>query len=144
MSIVRKNRLNNRAVSQSLGHSILEKLEDRRLLAGEVRLIGISGNQQNAAYTDETLYEIKSGTPGTTDPAFLDGFFNHPDQTDTVLSVAVDTPQLDVASVGSGALRVDTPQSGFWGFASPNIVDALKAGATLLSYDMTLNNRELN
>jgi hypothetical protein len=128
-------------------HSILERLEDRRLLAGEVRLIGIAGQQEPNGVGDprnETLFEIKSGTPGTTDPTFLDGFFNHPDQTDTVLSIAVDTPLLDVSTQGTGALRVDAPQGGFWGFASPNVVNALKAGASLLSYDMTLDNRELN
>ena len=146
MSIVRNTRLNNRAVSRSLGFSILEKLEDRRLLAGEVRLIGISGNQGNASYPDETLFDIRVGTPGTTDPVFLDGFFNHPNQTDTVLSQAPNPPPPEppVASVGTGALRVDTPLGGFWGFASPNIVDALRSGATLLSYDMTLLNKELN
>jgi hypothetical protein len=120
----------------------MEVLEHRRLLAGEMpRLIGISGNQ--GIDSDETLYEVHYGLPGTRDATFLDGFAditgNPPD---TVLSISNPLG----ATQGYSALRVDVPQgtNAFWGFSSPNVVDLLKAGATTLSYDMTLTNIELN
>src|SRR5688500_13124799 len=121
----------------------VESLEHRRLLAGEIpRLVGISGNQQNPAYLDETLYDISYDMPGTRDPRFLDGFADVANLPDTVLSVSA---PLGVTH-GYGALRVDVPQrtNAYWGFSSSNVVDLLKAGATSLSYDMTLINRELN
>lgn len=47
---------------------------------------------------------------------------------------------------GTQSLRAEVPQgqNAFWGIMSPNIVDQLKAGATGLSYDETLNGQELN
>jgi hypothetical protein len=135
-----------RGVGQDRLCPLMEGLEERRLLSGELpRLIGITGNQQsdNPAYIDETLYEIFYGLPGTRDARFLDGFAdiagNAPD---TILSVATAVG----ATQGYGALRVDVPQgtNAFWGFNSPNVVDLLKAGATSLSYDLTLRNIELN
>src|SRR6185295_14682391 len=60
-------------------HSLMEKLEERRLLSGDIRLIGITGNLQSGDANfgnDETLYEINYGSAGTSDPTFLDGFEN--------------------------------------------------------------------
>ena len=57
-------------------HSLMERLEERRLLSGDVRLIGITGNQDSGDTgfgNDETLYDIKYASAGTTDPTFLDG-----------------------------------------------------------------------
>jgi hypothetical protein len=123
----------------------VEHLEQRQLLAAGGRLIGITGNQGHPelGYIDETLWEITYGEPGSKDPVLLDGFAdivgNPPD---TVLSIS---GSVGVTN-GKGALRVDVPNGvgAFWGFQSPNIVDALKAGANLLMYDMTLTNVELN
>src|SRR5688572_861617 len=125
----------------------VESLEERRMLAGEFKLIGITGNQQASSGPfvglDETLFEISYVTPGQpTPPALLDGFGDIvPNAPDTVLSVstAVGVTQ------GRGSLRVDVPQAGgFWGFWTGNVIDALKNGANRLSYDMTLTNIELN
>ena len=123
--------------------AVVERLEERRLLAGQVHLIGITGNQQNPAFTDETLYEISYGTPGTTDAKFLDGFVDVASNApDTILSAGTGVG----VTQGLGSLRVQVPQgqNAFWGMNSGNVVDALAAGATSLSYDMTLNNIELN
>jgi hypothetical protein len=128
-------------------HSLMERLEERRLLSGDVRLIGITGNQNSNDFptygNDETLYDIKYGAAGTDDPAFMDGFedisFNAPD-TKLTISNTVGVTQ------GHGALRVDVDNgvNAFWGIRSGNVVDSLLGGATTLSYDMTLNNIELN
>src|ERR1051325_2072864 len=127
-------------------HSIIEQLEERRLLSGDIRLIGITGNQDSGDTgfgNDETLYDIKVASAGTTDPTFLDGWeditANPPD---TKLSIS-DTIGV---SQGHGALRVDVDNGvgAFWGIRSPNVVDLLRNGATVLSYDMTLLNKELN
>lgn len=122
----------------------IEGLEERRLLSsGQVHLIGITGNQQNPDFPDETLFDIAYGASGTTDPRFLDGFSDiASDAPDTVLSAQTSVG----VTQGLGALRVDVPQgqSAFWGFNSGNIAAALAGGATSLSYDMTLNNIELN
>ena len=127
--------------------AVLEILEDRRLLsvaAGVTpwRMIGVSGNQQNDAYEDETLYEITPPVPGTTE-----GFVDVGNPPDTILSVVTDNG----VSHGSSALRVETPQfenegdpNPFWGFRSPNVAEQLRAGVTTLSYDLTLINRQLN
>ena len=67
----------------------IEGLEERRLLSSgqKVHLIGITGNQQNPDFPDETLFDIAYGASGTTDPRFLDGFSDiASDATDTVLS----------------------------------------------------------
>ena len=124
----------------------LENLEPRRLFAVTTgTLIGISGNQQNDAYEDETLYQIDYALPGTTSGPFLDGWEDvKPNPPDAVLSLSNTVG----VSQGSGALRVEIPNSStagyFWGIRSPNVVDLLKAGATTLSYDMTLIGQELN
>ena len=58
-------------------HSLMEGLEERRLLSGDIRLIGITGNLNSGAPNfgnDETLYDIHYGSAGTSDPAFMDGF----------------------------------------------------------------------
>ena len=120
----------------------LEALETRRLMAETGTLVGITGNQQNPDFLDETLYTITYATPGTTSGPFLDGFEDVSNPPDTVLSLAT---AHGVTSPG-GALRVDVPQgqNAFWGFRSPNVVTALQAGATTLTYDMTLIGQELN
>src|SRR4051812_28155679 len=92
---------------------VLERLEERRLLSGDVRLVGITGNQQNPDYLDETLYDIKYGSSGSTDKAFMDGFediaSNAPD---TKLSISTTVGVTE----GKGALRVDVPQdqNAYW------------------------------
>jgi hypothetical protein len=127
---------------------LFERLEDRRLLAGEARLIGISGNQGGnnpdpGTTPDEALYEIVLGEDGTTDPRYLDGFEdivgNAPD---TVVSVS---SRVGV-SHGGGALRVEVQPDvdAFWGVRSGNVIDLLRSGLSNLSYEMTLNNVELN
>ena len=127
-------------------HSIMEGLEERRLLSTDIRLIGITGNFQSGDPgfgNDETLYELKYGSPGTSDPAFLDGWediaSNAPD---TKLTVS---DQFGVTE-GHTSLRVevDNGVGAFWGIRSGNVVDALRNGATTLRYDMTLLNKELN
>ena len=124
--------------------AVMEGLEHRRLLAGDVpRLVGITGNQQNSAYEDETLYDVFYDLPGTRDERFLDGFADIPgNPPDTVLSISNPLG----ATQGYSALRVDVPQgtNAYWGFSSPNVVEMLKAGASMLSYDLTLRNIELN
>src|SRR2546423_4691313 len=137
------NRSCSAGAVQGVIHSIFEKMEERRLLSGGIQLVGITGNQQNADYLDETLYDIKYGASGTSDPTFLDGFeditSNPPD---TQLSISTTSGVTE----GQGALRVDVDNGvgAFWGIRSPNVVDMLKTGATTLSYDLTLTNQELN
>lgn len=128
--------------------SYTEPLEDRRLFAAvaadlDVRLIGITGNQQNADFRDETLYDISYAGDGIHPSApFLDGFEAIPDQPPVTLTPGA--PQ--GATQGGGSLRVSVPQgqNQFWGVRSGNVVDALKAGATKLTYDLTLIGQELN
>jgi hypothetical protein len=129
-------------------HSVLERLEDRRLFAGiagafdDVRLIGITGNQESPPEEDETLYELNL-LPGAPVPAgALDGFEDFSNPPDTVLSVSFQNG----VTQGSSALRVDVPQrsGAYWGIRSGNVADLLRSGATQLSYDMTLIGRELN
>ena len=135
----------SRAIRQAV-HSLMERLEERRLLSGDVRLVGITGNKQGElppelVGTDETLWEIHYGSAGTTDPAFLDGFADvTPNPPDTILSISTTTG----VTQGKGALRVEADQGGYWGIRSPNLVDLLQAGVNTLSYDLTLNNIELN
>jgi hypothetical protein len=128
-------------------HSLMERLEERRMLAGDVRLVGITGNQQSSdplyAGLDETLYDIKYGSAGTSDPTFMDGFeditTNPPD---TVLTIS----NTIGVTEGHGALRVevDNGVNAFWGIRSGNVIDSILAGATTFSYDLTLTNIELN
>src|SRR5687767_7094552 len=121
---------------------VVERLEGRRLLSG--RIIGITGNQQNPMFVDETLYDIIVAEPGTSDPTILDGFTpavpTGNGATTTTLSTGVGV------TVGAGSLRVDAPQGQgvFWGARTGNIVDLLRTGANLLSYDLTLIGSELN
>jgi hypothetical protein len=116
------------------------------------RIVAITGNQQSdlsARYTDETLFDVKVGTPGS-DPAFLDGF-TAPAGAATTLTTVGEVPGAvpglsDGITQGTGALRVDVPQDGttFWGLRSPNVVDLLAFGTTNLSYELTLIGKELN
>jgi hypothetical protein len=146
----RRQRNDHRSHSalQYATRSICEKLEDRQLLSHETRLIGITGNDPSGNpdpvnFTSETLWDIVVGPSGSDEPMFLDGFED----------VASNPPDLTLSAVnnigvthGGGALRVDAPQDPnlYWGIRSPNLVEGLKAGYTTLSYDMTLNNIELN
>ncbi|HEV8607148.1 MAG TPA: hypothetical protein VGQ99_17545, partial [Tepidisphaeraceae bacterium] len=137
-----RNRTGSSRIRQAC-RALFEKLEDRRLLSGDFRLIGITGNQQNSAYLDETLYNISVGTVGTSDPIFLDGFSDIPSNLpDTVLSIRTDVG----VSQGKAALRVEVEPdvNAYWGIMSPNVLDLLKAGASQLSYELTLNNIDLN
>jgi hypothetical protein len=110
------------------------------------RLIGMTGNQGgDAAENDESLWNIGYVGGPTTNPAYLDGWsgINNPPAPATT---AYAQAQFGVTA-GSGALRIDAPQDAnavFWGVRSPNVVDALKAGANKLSYDQTFNAQELN
>src|SRR5947208_203160 len=118
-------------------HSLMERLEERRLLSGDVRLIGITGNQDSGDTgfgNDETLYDIKYGAGGTTDPTFLDGWEDitgNPPDTKLSISDSIGVSQ------GHGALRVDVDNGvgAFWGIRSPNVIDQLRNGAQVLSYD---------
>ena len=143
--ILKANRKKSRATAHAV-HALVERLEERRLLSGDVRLIGITGNQDSndpGFGNDETLYDVSVGQPGTHDPTFLDGWeditTNPPD---TVLSVSTTFG----VSQGKGALRVDVDNGvgAYWGIRSPNIVDLLAAGVTEFGYDLTLDNKELN
>src|SRR4051812_16307625 len=135
----------------------VESLEGRVFLSVSAqadlgfRLIGITGNQQSeltARYPDETLFDIKVGSPGT-DPAFLDGFTPPPGAATTLMTIDA-VPGIpsfnNPVTQGTGALRVDVPQTGgtFWGLRSANIVDLLRAGVDTLTYDETFIGRELN
>src|SRR5688572_5877355 len=146
MSIVLSTTRKRSAATAQAIHSLMEKLEDRRMLAADVRLVGITGNLESGEPgfgRDETLYDIQFGSPGTSDPAFLDGFqdvaTNPPD---TILTVSNTVGVTE----GFSSLRVEVEQGtgAYWGIQSTNVVDLLKAGATQLSYDLTLNNIELN
>jgi len=102
-----------------------------------VRLIGITGNFQSGDPgfgNDEVLYDIHYGAAGSTDPAFLDGFEDiAQNPPDTKLSIS------DTIGVteGHAALRVDVDNGvgAYWGIRSPNVVEALRNGATTLTYD---------
>src|SRR5437773_1244326 len=139
----RRKRFRSSVHARAVIHSVLEKLEERRLLSDGIQLVGITGNQQNPDYLDETLYDIKYGSSGTSDPTFLDGFediTSNPPDTQLSISTTIGVTE------GLGALRVDVDNgvNAFWGIRSPNVVDMLKTGATTLSYDLTLTNQELN
>jgi hypothetical protein len=124
-------------------NSAVEHLEGRRLLAITApTLVGITGNQQNPLYEDETLYTVNLAG---SQQAWLDGYqditSNPPD------AILKSVNDIGVAD-GNGALRVEIPNDAtggaFWGFRSPNVVDQLAAGATSLRYVETFIGRELN
>src|SRR3954462_11514556 len=97
-------------------HSLIERLEERRMLAGDVRLVGISGYDQ--LNTDHTLYDITVATPGAVETSFLDGWADIGNiAPDTTLTISTSTG----VSQGHGALRVEADQGQFpyWGIQSP-------------------------
>src|SRR4051812_5130302 len=81
-------------------NSALEQLEGRRLFAITApTLVGITGNQQNPLYEDETLYTVNlTGSQ----QAWLDGYEDiKPNPPDAVLTSVNDIGVAD----GNGALR---------------------------------------
>src|SRR4051812_10376124 len=88
--------------------SLLERLEERRLMAGDVRLVGITGYDHSL--TDHTLYDITVATPDAIDKSFFDGWQDIANiAPDTTLTISTSTG----VSQGHGALRVEVDQAQF-------------------------------
>ena len=104
------------------------------------------GRVRVKAFVSAAAAAAALGMAGASHAAGLDGWSDAPDggalEPDTVL-----TPVTDVGVTnGSGALRVEVPNGVgvFWGPMTGNVGAALAAGATTLSFDLTLINVELN
>jgi hypothetical protein len=116
-----------------------EVLENRRLLAAT--LVGMTGNKgDDSPVESEALWEINLLKPGK--GGSLSGFQDAANAPAGVLTPGA----LKGVTSGAGSLEFAVPQDPnlYWGFQSGNIIDQLKAGATQLAYEVTMNGIDLN